>query len=449
MAAYLRLFVFLSIGLSRVDTDFFIILLESSEIFSGFRELTLLHTFTDVPVDEGSLCVHKIELMVESREDFSDGSGVGDHAHSSHDLGEVTAGNDGGRLVVDTALETSGAPVDELDGSLGLDGGDRGVDILGDDVTSVHQAASHVLTVSGIALDHHGGRLEDGVGDLSNGELLVVGLLGRDDGGVRRQHEVDSGVGHQVGLELSDVDVEGAVESEGGSQRGNDLGNESVQVGVGGSLNVQLSSADVVDSLIVKHNGDIGVLEERVSGQNGVVGLNDGCGDLGRGVNGETQLGLLAVVNGQPLEEERSETGSGSSTDRREDQESLETGAVVSQLSDSVKAKVDDLATDGVVTSGEVVSGILLTRNQLLRVEELSVRAGSDLVNDGGLQIKEDTSGDVLASAGLAEEGVESIITASDGLIRGHLTVRLDTVLEAEQLPAGVSDLDSGLTDVD
>jgi len=75
-------------------------------------------------VDEGSLGVHKIELVVDSGEDLSDGGGVGDHADGSHDLGEVTSGDNGGGLVVDTALEAGGAPVDELDGSLGLDGGD-------------------------------------------------------------------------------------------------------------------------------------------------------------------------------------------------------------------------------------------------------------------------------------------------------------------------------------
>merc|ERR1712206_30708 len=112
--------------------------------------------------------------MIDSGEDFSDGSGVGDHADGSHDLGEVTTWDDGRWLVVDSALETGWAPVDELDGSLGLDGGDGGVDILGDDVTSVHKAASHVLSVAGVALGHHGGGLECGVGDLGNGELLVV-----------------------------------------------------------------------------------------------------------------------------------------------------------------------------------------------------------------------------------------------------------------------------------
>ena len=122
--------------------------------------------------------------MIDSGEDFSNSSGVGNHANSSHDLSQITTWDDSGWLVVDTSLETSWAPVDELDGSLGLDGGNGSVDILGDDVSSVHHAAGHVLTMSGIALSHHGCGLEGGVGDLSNGELFVVGLLSRDDGGI-------------------------------------------------------------------------------------------------------------------------------------------------------------------------------------------------------------------------------------------------------------------------
>ena len=36
---------------------------------------------------------------------------------------------------------------------------------------------------------------------------------------------------------------------------------------------------------------------------------------------------------------------------------------------------------------------------------------------------------------------VEGIISAADGLVRRHLTIRLDTMLQAEKLPAGVADL--------
>ena len=400
-------------------------------------------------MDESSLGVHKIEFMVDSGENFSDGSGVGDHAASSHDLGEITTGNDGRGLVVNTTLETSRAPVNELDGSLGLDGGDSGVDILGDDITSVHEAAGHVFTVAGVALGHHGGGLEGRVGDLGYGELFMVGFLGRDDGSVRGKHEMDSGVGDEVSLEFGDINVEGTIESEGGGEGRDNLGNESVQVGVGGSLDIEVSSADIVDGLVVEHDGDIGVLKEGVSGEDGVVRLNDSGGDLGRRVDGESKLGFLTVIDGKSLEEERSETGSGTSTDGVEDEETLETSALIGELSNSVEAEIDDLATDGVMSSGEVVSGIFLSGDELLGVEKLSVGSGSDLIDNGGLKIEEDGSGDVLTGTSLGEEGVEGIITTTDGLIGGHLTVRLNSVLEAVEFPTGVTDLDTGLTDVD
>jgi len=387
--------------------------------------------------------------VVNAGEDLGNGGRVGDHADGAHNLGEITTGNNGRGLVVDTALEASRAPVNELDGSLGLDGGNGSVDVLGDDVTSVHKAASHVLSVTGVALGHHGCGLEGGVGDLGNGELLVVGLLGGDDGSVGGQHEVDSGVGDEVGLELGDVDVEGTVESEGGSQGGDNLGNESVQVGVGGSLDVKVTAADVVNGLVVEHDGDVGVLEEGVSGEDGVVRLNDGGGDLGGGVDGESELGLLAVIDGKSLEEEGTETGAGTATNSVEDEEALETSALIGELTDSVEAEINNLLTDGVVTTGEVVGGVLLTGDELLGVEQLAVGASADFIDNGGFEIEEDATGNVLASTSLGEEGVESVVATTDSLIGGHLTVGLNSVLEAEELPAGVTNLDTGLTDVD
>merc|ERR1711981_801920 len=218
--------------------------------------------------------------MIDSGEDFGNGGRVGDHAYGSHNLGQVTSWDNSWWLVVDTAFETGWAPIDELDGSLGLDGGNGSVDVLGDNITSVHHAAGHVFTVSGVAFGHHGSWLESGVGDFSNGELFVVSFLGRDNWGVRGKHEMDSGVGDEVGLELSDIDVEGTIESEGGSKGGDDLGDESVEVGVGGSLNIKGSSADIVDGFVVKHDSDIGMLKKRVSGEDGVVWLNNSGGDL-------------------------------------------------------------------------------------------------------------------------------------------------------------------------
>jgi len=55
----------------------------------------------------------------------------------------------------------------------------------------------------------------------------------------------------------------------------------------------------------------------------------------------------------------------------------------------------------------------------------------------------------VFASACLTEEGVEGIISSSDGLITGHLPIWLDAMLKAEELPASIANLDASLANVD
>ena len=163
--------------------------------------------------------------------------------------------------------------------------------------------------------------------------------------------------------------------------------------------------------------------------------------------------------------------------------EALETGAVVSQLTDAVESEVDNFFADGVMSTSEIVRGIFLAGDQLFRMEKLTVRAGAHLIDHRWLQIEENCAGNLkfttllkfkkniyfkftriqkrnvkklskknykyaFASASLTEEGVESIITAANGLVGGHLTIGLDAVLETEQFPAGVTDLDTGLTNV-
>ena len=55
---------------------------------------------------------------------------VRDHAARTHDFRKITARNNGGRLIVDAALEAGRAPVDELDRALRLDGSNRRVHVL-------------------------------------------------------------------------------------------------------------------------------------------------------------------------------------------------------------------------------------------------------------------------------------------------------------------------------
>ena len=318
--------------------------------------------------------------MVQTGPGLGDGRGVAQHADGTLDLGQISTWDRGRWLVVDANLEASGAPVDKLDGPFGFDGSDGGVDVLGYNISTVQHAAGHVLAMTGVALHHLVGWLEAGVGDFRNGQLLVVGLLSRDDWGVGGQGEVDTWVGHQVGLELCQIDVKGTIEPQGGGDGADDLSNQPVQVGVGWPVNIEVTPADVIDGLVVDHKGAVRVLQGGMGGQDGVVGLHNCSCDLWSRVNGKLQLGLLAVVNRQALHEQGSEARAGATTEGVEDEEALETGTLVSQLPGAVKHQVNYLLADGVVTTGVVVGGILLTGDQLLRVEQLAVGAGPDLI---------------------------------------------------------------------
>ena len=67
-----------------------------------------------------------------------------------------------------------------------------------------------------------------------------------------------------------------------------------------------------------------------VSCQDRVVRLDNGSGDLWSGVDGELKLGLLAVVDGETLHEQGGKPRAGAATEAVEDEESLETCALVS-----------------------------------------------------------------------------------------------------------------------
>ena len=129
-----------------------------------------------------------------------------------------------------------------------------------------------------------------------------------------------------------------------------------------------------------------------------------------------------------------------------EKKKSLKTSTLVSQLPDSVQNQIHDLLANGVVAPGVVVGGVLLAIDQLLGMVKLTVGSDSGLVNDSGLQVNKDSSWNMFSTTSLREAGLEGVVSKS--LIRGHAAIRLDTVLQAVELPTGVSNLDSSLSDM-
>lgn len=86
----------------------------------------------------------------------------------------------------------------------------------------------------------------------------------------------------QAGLEFGEAHIEGCMQSEGSSDGGQeDVTCQSVQVSTGWALHIEVSMADVIDGVVVGHEGTIRLLRGGVGAEGGVVGLNHSCGNPG------------------------------------------------------------------------------------------------------------------------------------------------------------------------
>ena len=87
---------------------------------------------------------------------------------------------------------------------------------------------------------------------------------------------MDSRIRHKISLEFSQIDVEGAVESEGGGDRRHNLTDQPVQIRVCRPFNVEVAPTNVVNRFVVDHEGTVGMLQRSVGSQDGVVRLHNG-----------------------------------------------------------------------------------------------------------------------------------------------------------------------------
>ncbi|KAL0624630.1 putative uncharacterized protein CCDC28A-AS1 [Plecturocebus cupreus] len=164
-------------------------------ILTGLGELTLLHALTHIPVHKRPLGIHQVELVVQVGPGLGDGGLVAQHAHSTLHLGQVTPRHHSGRLIVDTNLEACGAPVHKLNAALDFD----------------------VLSMAALT-------------SLGTTSPRYSRQQAIDDWCIGGQGEVDARVGHQVGLELCQVHIEGPVKVQGSCDGGDDLADEAIEV---------------------------------------------------------------------------------------------------------------------------------------------------------------------------------------------------------------------------
>jgi hypothetical protein len=180
-----------------------------------------------------------------------------------------------------------------------------------------------------------------------------------------------------------------------------------------------------------------------------VVRFDNGSRNLRRGGDCKRKLGLATIVHRKTFQQKRTKTGSSTSSGSVEDKETLKSTTVISELADTVQDSIDNFLSNGVVTPGVVVGRILLSVDDLIRMVELGVGAAADFVTYCGFEINVDSTGNVLSRLSLAEKGIERVISDAYTLVRCHRTIGLNAVLKAIKFPALVTDLDTGLTQVD
>ena len=138
-------------------------------------------------------------------------------------------------------------------------------------------------------------------------EALVTALLGTNNRRITDQRIMNSRIRNQIGLEFIQIDIKRTIEAQGTCNAANNLRDQSVEVIERWTRDIQITAADIIHSFIVNQECAIAVLDRTVGGQDGIVGLDDGGANSGSGVDGEFELGFLAVVCGEALKQEGAE----------------------------------------------------------------------------------------------------------------------------------------------
>jgi hypothetical protein len=217
------------------------------------------------------------------------------------------------------------------------------------------------------------------------------------------------GEGNKVDSELPEIGVELTGEPDGaGSTRHSDR-NEMVQITIGGGGQFEGPEADIVEGLVIDDHALIGVFDELMDREGGVVGLDNGVGDLGGGEDGEGFHDPVGVFFSDLGDEQGTHTRTSTTTEGVGDLEALKAIAALSLFSNDIEDRIDEFGALSVVTFGPVVTSTSLAEDEVVGPEELTEGTSTDGVHGAGLEIHEDGAGDITATGGFVIVDVDSL----------------------------------------
>mmetsp|Transcript_6673 Transcript_6673/g.12207 ORF Transcript_6673/g.12207 Transcript_6673/m.12207 type:complete len:269 (+) Transcript_6673:1010-1816(+) len=248
----------------------------------------------------------------------------------------------------------------------------------------------------------------------------------------------------KIDSELAQVRVQLTWETQAASDTGHSGGHKMVEVTVSWVSELQGTEADIVQGLVIDDHDLIGVLNELMHGEGGIVRLDDGIRHLWRWEHGESGHHTVWVLLTDLGDQESSHTGTSTTTERVGDLETLEAVTAFSFLADDIKDRVDEFSTFGVVTLGPVVTSTGLTEYKVIWTEDTTIGTSTDGVHGTWFKINKNSTWDVTTTGSLVVVHVDTLelkISLSD-----VCTSRVNTVLVAGNFPELGTNLVTTLT---
>jgi hypothetical protein len=220
-----------------------------------------------------------------------------------------------------------------------------------------------------------------------------------------------TGEGNHVDSQLAEVRVELARESETSGDTRHDSRDQVVKIPVGWVGELEGFHADIVESLVVNTEGLVGVLDQLMDGKGGVVWLDNSVRDFGGWDDGESSHHAVGKLFANLGDQERTHTGTSSTTKGVGDLEALEAVTALSLSTNNVKNLVDKLSTLSVMALSPVVTSTGLTENEVIGAEELTEWASADGIHGTWLQIDQDGPRNILVAGSLANPVRNNVTT--------------------------------------